>query len=66
MKFTERFNECLKDTQLKQNEIAQRCKTTKQNISNYKAGRAFPSLETLFLLCKCLNASADYLLGLED
>ncbi len=66
MKFTERFNECLKYSDLKQSEIAIYCKTSRQNITNFKAGRTFPSIETLYLLCQCLEVSADYLLGLED
>ncbi len=66
MKFTERFNECLKYSNLNQSEIAKCCNTTRQNISNFKAGRTYPSIETLYLLCECLDVSADYLLGLED
>ena len=66
MKFTERFNECLKYSHLKQSEIAKYCNTTRQNITNFKAGRTYPSIETLYLLCECLDVSADYLLGLED
>lgn len=66
MKFTERFNECLKYTDKTQTEIAKHCNITKQNISNFKAGRTMPSIETLYLLCECLNVSSDYLLGLED
>ncbi len=66
MKFTERFNECFQLTKLKQSEIAKFCNTSKQNISNFKAGRSFPSIETLYLLCECLEVSADYLLGLTD
>ena len=66
MKFTERFNECLKFTAKKQCEIAAYCKTSKQNISNFKSGRTYPSIEMLYLLCECLEVSADYLLGLKD
>ena len=66
MKFTERFNECLKYTGIKQSEIAKFCNTTRQNITNFKAGRTFPSLETLYLICKCLDVSSDYLLGLDE
>ena len=66
MKFTERFNECLKQTELKQTEIAKYCHIAKQTITNFKSGRAYPSIDTLFLLCKALDVSADYLLGLED
>ena len=35
-------------------------------ISDYKAGKSMPSLDTLYLICRCLDVSADYLLGLED
>ena len=66
MKFTEKFNECLKYSHLKQSEIANYCKTTRQNITNFKSGRTYPSIETLYLLCKCLDVSADYLLGLDE
>lgn len=66
MKFTERFNECLKYSGIKQNDIAKYCNTTRQNITNFKAGRTYPSIETLFLLCQCLDVSSDYLLGLDD
>ncbi|MDE7264957.1 MAG: helix-turn-helix domain-containing protein, partial [Clostridia bacterium] len=38
----------------------------RQNITNFKAGRTYPSIETLYLICECLEVSADYLLGLED
>lgn len=66
MKFTERFNECLKYSGKQQTEIAKYCKTSRQNITNFKAGRTYPSLETLYLLCECLEVSADWLLGLEN
>ncbi len=66
MKFTERFNECLHYSDLSQNDIAKYCNTTRQNISNFKAGRTIPSIETLCLLSECFNVSTDYLLGLAD
>ncbi len=66
MKFTERFNECLHYSDLSQSDIAKYCNTTRQNISNFKAGRTIPSIETLCLLSECFNVSTDYLLGLAD
>ncbi len=65
-KFQERFNECLYFGKIKQTEIAKAANVSKQCISDYKAGKSVPSIDTLFLLCKYLDVSSDYLLGLED
>jgi len=65
-KFQERFTECLKYSQIKQTELAKAAKVSKQCISDYKAGKSVPSIDTLCLICKYLDISADYLLGLED
>ena len=66
MKFTERFNEVLKYSQLSQVQLAQELKVNKATITNYKKGKIVPSLDTLFELCRLLDVSADYLLGLTD
>lgn len=66
MKFQERFNELLKISAVKQTEIAKAINVSKQCVSDYKSGKSVPSLETLCLLCKFLDVSADYLLGLSD
>ena len=65
-KFQERFNECLRYSDIKQVELARAANISKQCISDYKSGKSVPSIETLFLICKFLDVSADYLLGLED
>lgn len=64
-KFCERFNECLKYSQVRQTDLAEAAGVSKQCISDYKSGKSMPSLETLYLMCKYLDVSADYLLGLE-
>ena len=66
MKFTERFNELLKQSGKTQVEIAKALNITKQCVNDYKTGNSIPSLETLYALCKYLEVSADYLLGLTD
>jgi len=66
MKFTERFNELLKQSGKTQVEIAKALNITKQCVNDYKTGKSVPSLETLYALCKYLDVSADYLLGLTD
>ena len=51
---------------LKQVELAKAANVSKQCISDYKKGKSVPSIDTLYLICKFLDVSADYLLGLED
>ena len=65
-KFKERFNECLNYSDVKQTELAKAAKVSKQCISDYKSGKSVPSIDTLYLICKYLDVSADYLIGLED
>lgn len=66
MIFTKRFNEALENSGVKQNELALYCHVAKQSISDFKKGKSFPSIETLFKICQCLDVSSDYLLGLAD
>ena len=66
MKFTERFNEVLKISGKTQVEIAEAISVCKQCVSDYKTGKTYPSLETLYALCEYLDVTADYLLGLTD
>ena len=66
MKFTERFDELIKTCGKTQVQIAKEIRVSKQCVSDYKLGKSFPSLETLCLICKCLDTTADYLLGLTD
>ena len=66
MKFSERIAEAIKSSGLSQKEIAEKLNISESNITNWKNGENLPSVEVLFNLCKLLNASADYLLGLDD
>lgn len=66
MKFTERFNELLQISEKTQVEVAKEINVSKQCVTDYKSGKSFPSLETLCLICRCLDVTADYLLGLSD
>lgn len=65
-KFQIRFSECLHYAEIKQTELARAVGVSKQCISDYKAGKSQPSLDTLFLICRYLDVSADFLLGLTD
>lgn len=66
MIFQQRFNEILQTTDKSQTEIAKAIGVAKQCVSDYKHGKTVPSIETLYLLCRYLEVSADYLLGLSD
>ena len=66
MIFKERFNEILKISGKTQVEIAKAIHVSKQCVNDYKTGKSVPSLETLYELCKYLDVSSDYLLGLKE
>lgn len=66
MKFTKRFNEALKNSGKSQAELATYTGVSRQLITEFKKGRAYPSLEIFYKICEFLDESADYLLGLEE
>ena len=66
MKFSERLTIELKASALTQKEIAEKLHINAANITNWKKGTNIPSLEVFYKLCKLLDVSADYLLGLTD
>ena len=65
-KFQIRFTECVHYSGMKQTDLAKAIGVSKQCISDYKSGKSLPSLDTLYLICRHLDISADYLLGLKD
>lgn len=66
MKFQERICEEIKHCGLTQKQLAEKLGVDPANITNWKTGKNIPSVETLYALCKLLNVSADYLLGLDE
>ena len=64
--FTIRFREAIAYSNIKQVQLAKEIGVSQQCVSDFKSGRSFPSIHTLKLICKCLDVSADYLLGLEN
>ena len=66
MQFVERFNEELRICDLTQLQLAKALNLDPTNITKWKKGENFPSLQALYALCKLLDLSADYLLGLTD
>lgn len=66
MKFTERFNELLETNHTQQTELALHCLISKQAITEMKAGRSYPSLDTLCRIADFFEVTTDYLLGRKD
>ncbi len=66
MKFKERIAAAIKQSNYSQKQLAEMLNISESNITNWKNGENLPSVEVLFKLCKILDESADYLLGLED
>lgn len=46
-------------------EISKRIGVSPEMVTQYKTTKKMPGLETFALLCKALDVSADYILGLE-
>ena len=66
MDFTHRFNQIIKENHINQAKLADDLGVSRQAITNLKNGASLPSLYLLFNICKYLDVSADYLLGLSD
>ena len=66
MLFTQRFNEVLRFSNVNQVKLAKYCSVSRQLITEFKKGRALPSLDVLCLICRYLDVTSDYLLGLSD
>ena len=64
--FKDRIAEAIKYSGYTQKQIAEMLNISEGNITNWKNGDNYPSIETLIELCKLLDESADYLLGLKD
>ena len=65
-KFAERLTESLKRNHISQTELAKRINMSPHNVSNYCSGKREPTLDSLILVCKVLDESADYLIGLKE
>lgn len=61
-----RLRDAIKNSGLKQNEIAYKIGVSPQTVSRYMKTDTFPALDTLARLCNLLDISADYILGVKD
>lgn len=64
--FGKRLYYAILDREMNIAEAARKCGFNHSKISAYVNDRATPNAESLYIICKRLNVSADYLLGLTD
>ncbi len=65
-KIQERLREVIKNSPYSQKEIASALGVSAQTVSKYMRENIFPALDTLSKLCRYLDVSADYILGLKE
>ncbi len=61
----QRLRTSIKQCGIEQKEIARLIGVSPQTVSKYMCKDIFPALDTLAKLCKIIDVSADYILGLE-
>ncbi len=66
LEINKRIKELRKLNNLTQTQLAEKLQTTQDTISLWELGKSYPDIESLIMLCKIFDISADYLLGLED
>ena len=66
MKYNEALKRAREYRSLGQKNIADILKTTQQHISLYETGQREMKVSQIITLCRALNVSSDYLIGLTD
>ena len=61
-----RLRKAIKESGIPQKEIAALIGVSAQTVSKYMKVDIFPALDTLAKLCKVLDVSADYILGIDE
>ena len=66
MPFAERFKELRKQKEMTQAQTAAALKVTKRTITNYEAGRNYPTMEVISRIEELFNVKIDLLLDSQD
>lgn len=61
-----RLRAAIKQSGKMQKDIAKEIGVSPQTVSKYMKDDIYPALDTLAKLCVCIDASADYILGIDD
>ncbi len=62
----QKLKHVLEERQMMQKELASKAGLTEGTVCRYISGRRIPRTMELIEICKALNISADYLLGLSE
>lgn len=64
--YGQRIKESRQEKGLTQSRLAELLSTTQSTVGKYEREELQPNVETIVKLCRILEISADYLVGLED
>lgn len=64
--FKTRLSEYLKESGISKRKFAEKVGVSAASVSDWTNGKIQPNAESIFLICKAFDISADYLLGLSD
>ena len=64
--YGQRLRESREEKGLTQKQLADLLLTTQSTIGKYEREELQPNVETIIKICKTLEITSDYLLGLED
>ncbi len=62
----QRLRDAIKNSGIEQKEIARQIGVSPQTVSKYMKKDIFPALDTLAKLCRVLDVSSDYILGIKE
>lgn len=62
----QKLRDAIKSSGIEQKEIARQIGVSPQTVSKYMKKDIFPALDTLAKLCRVLDVSSDYILGIKE
>ena len=62
----QRLRDAINSSGIEQKEIARQIGVSPQTVSKYMKKDIFPALDTLAKLCRVLDVSSDYILGIKE
>lgn len=65
-KFAERLKELRHERNLSQNELAKQINISVACINRWENNLRLPNIESIIVLCRFFDCSADYLIGLSE
>jgi transcriptional regulator with XRE-family HTH domain len=64
--FADRLKQVLKEKRIQQKELAMKLGISDRTVNSYCNGKSFPSLDALGEICRILDVSSDFLIGITD